>query len=524
MRTEGNNYKAERQKWVTQPALFIRASYARKAGDATEYPFSRDFSSHDILSPTKTKLVCVKRVTGNPQQADPISGRSDIGTLQIDMVDTGLEFLKQVSDPARPLRLPIHGRPTVRNSNRMACFPKARELYGSTWTQSGFASFTAARMNDDDTETSLAFDADSAASGSTLQLDLGATSSNWKAFTSVIVYSGGTGANCTWSVETSDNATTWTTLATGFSTGASKVQSLNFPYYGLHRYWRLRKTNAATAGPDYYEVQFSEEAQGRNVVLQVDDVSGYPSAGHAIVENDGTAEDFQYSAIDTTFNSFTVTARSARGTLANDHPAFAIVRNGEQIRRGTRLVLYLGYQPMVEADFGPGPGYTKMEVQSWATHDSGLGIVLRCSDIQRFTKRKVFEFATETNPVALGPDDPITLGLRVLLSTGFATNGAYDLLARENGAAVPSGLVDVAAWESLRSVIRSQFVDLGVANLQFQFSEIEPKDAKDWFETQILRPLGIVAYVNQSGQYSGRQVTPPFFLRSGYWSGAFKAA
>jgi hypothetical protein len=512
VRTESAAYKAQRAGWVTQPSKFIKAEYVRRAGDLTTYPFTRDFAEYDVLSPTTVKLKCLKDVRGQSQELNPVAGRSSIGTLEADLVDINREMLKQVSDPARPLRLPVRGRPTIRNSSVVRTMPAQKILYATTWTQSGFASFTAARMNDDVTETTIAFDADAAAAGSTLQLDLGVGVT--KAFVGIVVYSAGTGANCTWAIECSDDATTWTTLATGFSTGAAKTEPLTFPYFGPHRYWRLRKTNAATAGPDYYEVQWAEQAVGRNTVMQVDDISGYPTTGHVILEEAGVPEDFSYPSVNAVLNVFNTPTRAARDTIPNDHAPEVLVRNGEQLRRGTRLTLMLGYQPMVEAEYGPGPGYTRMEVQSWTY--ANLMVTLRCADIQRFVKRKIFELATETNPVNL-TGNPITLLLQVWMSTGVGNNGPYDVLVRENGAAVPMALIDIAAWETLRGAE-------GISGTTFKFSEIEPQDSKDWGETQIMRPLMILPDVNQSGQLTGKLVAQPAFSHSGMATGKIRAS
>jgi hypothetical protein len=543
MRTETAAYKAERAKWVTQPNLFIRPYYIRKAGDLASYIFTRDFAMYDVITSLtwaegvgtweaqngfwegfgRLKFVCVKDVRGQSQELNPVAGRSSIGTLEVDLGDVGREILKQMSDPARPLILPLRGRPTIRMSSHVRTMPCAKTLYGTTWTQSGLASFTAGRINDADTETLIAFDADSAAAGSWIKLDLGGSGA--KAFVSVAVYTVASGThNAYWWVQYSDDDTTWTTISkgtgndVGFGTGARVVDAINFPSTGAHRYWRLLKQNAATAGPDYYEVQFSEQPLGRNTILQVDDSTGYPATGHVTIDE----EDIFYPAKtdvlgvlgDATHYSLT---RAARDTIVNDHEINALVRNGEQLRRGTRVTLFLGYQPMHETDYGPGPGYTQMEVQSVISKDSNMTWTLRCADVQRFVKRKIFELATDSNPVNLGPANPITLLLQVWMSTGAGNNGPYDVLPRENGAAVPMALVDIAGWEALRSKDE-------IRDLRFRFSETEPQDSKDWGETQILRPLMILPDVNQSGQLIGRLVAQPLFAHGGLVTGKIGSA
>jgi hypothetical protein len=364
MRTETTAYRIQRAQWVTKPSAFVRAFFVRNAGSPTEYPFSRDFAAFDVLAPTTPKLVCIKDLRLGTHAADPVAGRSSIGTMEVDLGDQRGEILKQIADPAAPLRTAI--------------------------------------------------------------------------------------------------------LATGTPT-----------------------------------------------VIEVDGAIRYPSVGHVTID----AEDFRYTGVDTVADTLTGITRAARGTTAAAHVVASLVRNGEPLRRGVRLTLFLGYQPMDEADYGPGPGYTKMEIQSVASKDTNLTWTLRCSDIQRFTKRKIFEVATKENPATLGPGHPITLGLQVLMSTGQGTNGPYDVLVRENGCGVPMALIDTAAFESISGTLSAI-----IPGIQASFSEIEPQDGKEWFETQILRPLMILPDVNQSGQYTGRLIAAPMFARTGLMSGAFRAA
>jgi hypothetical protein len=254
---------------------------------------------------------------------------------------------------------------------------------------------------------------------------------------------------------------------------------------------------------------FVEEA----TTITVDDITGYPDMGHVTLDS----EDFVYTGRNLSTNSFTGVRAGRRGTTPATHVAYTVVRNGEQLRRGTRVTLFLGYAPLPEAEYGPGPGFIKMEIQSVASQDYGMTWTLRCSDIQRFTKRRIFEQATDVNPSNLGPDHPITLFLKVWTSTGSGLNGAYDVLAREMSAAVPQELIDVAGWEDIRSRISAD-----LPGLTMTFSEIEAQDAKNWAESQILRPLGILPYVNQAGQYSGRMITQPMFARTAAWSNFFR--
>lgn len=398
MRQETAAYRTERIKWVTAPSSFVRFFYVREAGAATEYPFTRDFSTHPIglqdaagsgfgleaygTSPwggNPPKLVCVADIRLGTHESDPVAGRSSIGTMEVDLGEQSFKILKQFADPARPLAEVRAGSPLTRSMSHMG-------------------------------------------------------------------------------------------------------------------------------------IAIANETDGQGDIIAVDDSSGYPEMGHVIVDD----EDFFYSGNDTTLNRFTGVVRAARGTVVADHAVGALVRNGEQIRRGVRATLFLGYQPMPEEEYGPGPGYTKMEVQSYQSRDSFLTWTIRLSDIQRFTKRKVFELATPDNPATLGPGHPITLGLQVLMSTGTGSNGPYDVLTEENGCGVPQAFIDVAAFEQLRGTD-------GIGAASFSFLENEPQDGKEWFEAQILRPLMILPDVNQSGQYTGRLIASPMFARSGLSTSAHRS-
>lgn len=253
-------------------------------------------------------------------------------------------------------------------------------------------------------------------------------------------------------------------------------------------------------------------ANEASLVIQVDDIRGYPDLGHLTIDN----EDFLYGGRDLVTNKFIDPYPASRDTVSAAHVVGARVRNGEQLRRGTRVALYLGYAQDTEAFYGPGPGFTKLEIQSLQTQDFNLTVALRCSDIQRFTKRKVFEGASQLNPAGLGPGHPLTLGLKVLTSTGLGSNGPYDLLDKKMGAAVPYQLVDIAGLELLRN-------HPDISNFQMQFAEIASQDVKDWIETQIFRPLGILPDVNQAGQYTGRLLTTPPFADSGLWGKSMHA-
>lgn len=240
-----------------------------------------------------------------------------------------------------------------------------------------------------------------------------------------------------------------------------------------------------------------------DTTVVVDDATGYPAVGHIRIDD----EDMPYTSI-TGGNTFNLvgggSGRGQRGTTAAAHTAGALVRNGEQIRQVNRGTLFLGYDPLQEVDYGPGSGYVKMEIHS--VRGDSLAWVLQLFDVQRFARRKVFERASERTPVTLGPDHPLNIALKVITSTGAGVNGAYDVYASENGAAVPNNLVSLSTLEFLRDNV--------FPGLQMLFTETEPQDAKQWVEEQIFRPLNLVPFITQSGRYAAAVMRTPEFVRA----------
>lgn len=240
--------------------------------------------------------------------------------------------------------------------------------------------------------------------------------------------------------------------------------------------------------------------------IEVDDASGYPVAGHVILGGvTAPAEDFKYTGrnLGVSPNLLTGVTRAQRGTTARAHGAGTLVRNGEQIRKGQRVTLSLGYAPEIHAEFTE---YVTLEVVNVEPALNGLQWTVRASDIQRFVKKTVFEGATEATPFEIGPEHMIDIALKVLTSTGAGTNGGYDVLAATDAGGVAAALVDVAGLESLRT-------ELGT--LSMQFSEIEPVDLKEFLEGQLFRLGGLVPFVTQEGKYGARRLRPPVFARSG---------
>ena len=325
------------------------------AHDSTlEYPFSRDFSSGPVTAAATEKLVCLRRVTGNPQRVDPIGGTSDIGILTAELVDIGGEITRYIADPALPLAAALTTTPS-------------------------------------------------------------------------------------------------------------------------------------------------------DPVKVLGDGSGYPTKGTLSAEFEDIAyTGYTVGATETTFSGI---MRETRGTTIAAHAAGVLVRNGEQLRRDQRVTLFLGYAPLDEDEYGPGPGYVKMALEALDSQNAGQTWILRAADIQRFVKQSLFDSATPDAPATLGPEHPLTIALKVLTSTGAGVNGAYDVLPAGMGAAVPNTLVNIESFEFFRDAI--------VPGLQMRFSEIEADDAKAFIEQQCLRPLNLVPFVSQRGRYGVRLQRTPLFARSG---------
>jgi len=123
-------------------------------------------------------------------------------------------------------------------------------------TNSGLGNYTAANCIDMSNNTK-AWDTDTAAANSTLTLDEGVTvAANTTNFVQLDLYLNGSGYAGDYSVEFSDDNSTWSTAVTNFIPSNYGWNYINWPSKGHHRYWRLRLTNAPGAGPDIYEMRW----------------------------------------------------------------------------------------------------------------------------------------------------------------------------------------------------------------------------------------------------------------------------
>ena len=126
-------------------------------------------------------------------------------------------------------------------------------LWGNAnWSQSGLVNFDGTKVNDGNLSLD-AFNLDLSGVGSYLSLDVGGT---WKAMQSVKITASGTYTG-TFDIQYSDNGVDWTTVVSGWNAGAAAISERTWAYAGVHKYWRLYKTNAAASGGTIREVQFS---------------------------------------------------------------------------------------------------------------------------------------------------------------------------------------------------------------------------------------------------------------------------
>ena len=130
-------------------------------------------------------------------------------------------------------------------------------MYGASyWTNNGFAIADEDLINDED-ETTAAIDADAADAGSTLTLDLGDAQD--KEFVRLKMDVDATDPEVVFDIEYSDDNVTYTTVYTGADTsicGRRRQITWWWKDPDAHRYWRINKTNAATAGGNICEVQW----------------------------------------------------------------------------------------------------------------------------------------------------------------------------------------------------------------------------------------------------------------------------
>jgi hypothetical protein len=212
---------------------------------------------------TETAEISISNAfPGGLVQFDPNTGEKFYQTVSIDVEYRLVGQTAWVAAPSTPLVSSEARQAMVRSGLRWKPQRPAGPYVAASWSHLGLASVTLSRLNDGVLNV-IAFDADSAGVGAWLELDAGSVVE----FGRVLITSAGGVTNAIWDVQGSDDRVTWTTYKTGFATGANTIQAAEWPA-ARARYWRLLKTNGATAGPDYYEVEWWQTTPGQYDVRQ----------------------------------------------------------------------------------------------------------------------------------------------------------------------------------------------------------------------------------------------------------------
>ncbi|MCI0422755.1 MAG: phage tail protein [Acidobacteria bacterium] len=133
-----------------------------------------------------------------------------------------------------------------------------KELFTSSQlSHSGFTLFDAVAAVDGVLATP-AFGVDSASSGATMTLDLGAGAA--RRFILCKIYALAAGSLAEFSIRWSDDGAAWTSVATGWVPQFAGWNKMRLATLGAHRYWQLQLTNTPGAGPEFGEVEFFESS------------------------------------------------------------------------------------------------------------------------------------------------------------------------------------------------------------------------------------------------------------------------
>ncbi len=191
-------------------------------------------------------------------------------------------------------------------------------------SQSGLISFTAANAVDNNT-VNYAWHTDTSVAGSYLQVDLG--SGVTKAYTKTRIYATGGGYAGNYSVQYSDNGTTWVTAATNFIPSSAGWNEKSWSNMGDHRYWRLYLTNTPGGGSwldelEFYGVNWFGGKLGKGLYFDgVNDYVNINSAAYRFDSGDFTASVWaSTNVLDATYDGLLTT------DLAGDS-AWKIIRN-----------------------------------------------------------------------------------------------------------------------------------------------------------------------------------------------------
>lgn len=122
----------------------------------------------------------------------------------------------------------------------------------------GVDTFSAAAALDSDTDT-VAWATDTSVAGAWVRVDCGAGYA--RQFTGCRLYLTQAGYAGVWSVQYSDDGSSWTDANTGWTPSAAGWNARAWSSVGVRRYWRLYLTTASDAGPDISEMEWSTGAE-----------------------------------------------------------------------------------------------------------------------------------------------------------------------------------------------------------------------------------------------------------------------
>ena len=203
-----------------------------------------------VLSPSKllpnrcnfgSEFACLDYVASATQNTIKIRLKNSLGTpITVQSIILSNEGSTQFSCTSTP-------------------FDYTSQLWDSAhWSQSGMNWFAGSpsTINDGVLGGQTSFHTDSAGPGAWVELDTGA--GNEKVFTRTRYWASAPGYSGVWNIQHSDDNSNWFTVYSGWNSGASADSTIDFEDNGLHRYWRLYKTNPAFGGPWQGEIQFYE--------------------------------------------------------------------------------------------------------------------------------------------------------------------------------------------------------------------------------------------------------------------------
>lgn len=397
----------ERAKRQTQPRQFLRFTNPAVYGSATEFPFSVDFASGEVVASTKPKRTWITAIAGNTQTVEAELGRSDVGSFKAGLLDKGGEMLKYFSSV--PLTLDgahnnstttilvdqdTTGYPMIGTVEILSAGVRERVRY----TGKDLRSFTGCTRGVDGTSAASHSDNDGVSNGeqirrgSRVQLFCGyaaLSESNYMSFTKMEVM--------------------------GRSMGKDRI-TLNLSMADVQRS-PSRQTIFLTAS-----VTNQTRLSGNPIDIML-----------AVLLSTGDRP-------------------GTSGTIAKTVTSTAIV--------------------------GTGTSFTSYSA----------GDILRCSD------GEIIRIASVADNTHLTAAQAATRTATGLAFAADGINGNYDVLDANDGLGIPAALVDIAAFEALRT---SDF-----STEQYIFFLIAPENGKAFIEEQFMKTLNCYPKVDQNGKLS----------------------